>query len=594
MEYAFITLRVVYFLVGFIASILSLLYDVKGTKKQKNSNTENLPSSAQFLEERNISVSETNTDPKLEEMNALKNYSEIPTRNINLPNPQGGILRNAIFNLKNDNSKSHDLIKEQTVLEDKVSLMSAELERYKALGVKFREVDKNNKSLENTVSYLNSELEGHKKKHEDMKSKLAKLSQSLFSTEVERDSIRAEFDKHVSKLQSENASLREILASKTKEISEAQKLINMDQEQTNVKDLQIEELMQRIHYMELIRRKLHNDLEDEKGRMRVYLRIRPAEYGDTQIIKPDMVFENVITLQEKNYYFDRIYGPDCAQEVIYNEISPLIQSVFDGVNVCIFTFGQTGSGKTFTMEGERPQLAERGEISLHPDSGIIPRALNDIFVAIKDYERIGWNYELRISCIEVYNEKIYDLLRKEESQALVLKRGADCRLMADGQNVEILVNIEQAYKLLDLAKCNRSKAANLVHNNSSRSHLLFQIFIEGIHNKTKSKCSAILNLVDLAGSEADKDSDELSRKKEGCHIRKSLLELAIVLQKINQGITRPSCRGSKLTYLLEDSLCDGSKTVMIINTANRISSLAETKRNIEFGSKLTASKSRYN
>lgn len=34
---------------------------------------------------------------------------------------------------------------------------------------------------------------------------------------------------------------------------------------------------------------------------------------------------------------------------VYSDIQPLVQSVLDGYNVCIFAYGQTGSGKTFTM-----------------------------------------------------------------------------------------------------------------------------------------------------------------------------------------------------------------------------------------------------
>lgn len=34
---------------------------------------------------------------------------------------------------------------------------------------------------------------------------------------------------------------------------------------------------------------------------------------------------------------------------IFSDIQPLIRSVLDGYNVCIFAYGQTGSGKTYTM-----------------------------------------------------------------------------------------------------------------------------------------------------------------------------------------------------------------------------------------------------
>lgn len=36
-------------------------------------------------------------------------------------------------------------------------------------------------------------------------------------------------------------------------------------------------------------------------------------------------------------------------EEVFSDMQPLVRSVLDGYNVCIFAYGQTGSGKTFTM-----------------------------------------------------------------------------------------------------------------------------------------------------------------------------------------------------------------------------------------------------
>lgn len=47
--------------------------------------------------------------------------------------------------------------------------------------------------------------------------------------------------------------------------------------------------------------------------------------------------------KQKAHYF-------CILAVdVFSDTQPLIQSVLDGYNVCIFAYGQTGSGKTYTM-----------------------------------------------------------------------------------------------------------------------------------------------------------------------------------------------------------------------------------------------------
>lgn len=52
-----------------------------------------------------------------------------------------------------------------------------------------------------------------------------------------------------------------------------------------------------------------------------------------------------------------------------------------------FSYGQTGSGKTFTMEGKHD---ESGEYTwdTDPTSGIIPRALHQIFTELTNEVRI--------------------------------------------------------------------------------------------------------------------------------------------------------------------------------------------------------------
>lgn len=157
----------------------------------------------------------------------------------------------------------------------------------------------------------------------------------------------------------------------------------------------------------LERKKLHNLVQELKGNIRVFLRCRPPGAREIETFGNDaqcvsFPSEGVITVQnekgrEKTWDFDQVFGLDCTQEKIYAEVSPLVVSVLDGYNVCIFAYGQTGSGKTFTMSGS-PQ-----------NRGVNTRALDDLFR--KAAERVDeWNDRITVSMLEVYNEEIHDLL----------------------------------------------------------------------------------------------------------------------------------------------------------------------------------------
>lgn len=196
-------------------------------------------------------------------------------------------------------------------------------------------------------------------------------------------------------------------------------------------DSEISFLQNELLNAEKLRRQLHNTIQELKGNIRVFCRIRPiinGESSESQFHKSDNTFEDVAAIEFPpnsvedteltingveeasaiggksnrkvwNFSFDKVLRPTASQEVVFEEIGQLVQSALDGYNVCIFAYGQTGSGKTYTMEGGADK-----------NRGMIPRAVEKVFSGAENLRKEGWSFELRASHVEIYNETLRDLL----------------------------------------------------------------------------------------------------------------------------------------------------------------------------------------
>ena len=181
------------------------------------------------------------------------------------------------------------------------------------------------------------------------------------------------------------------------------------------------------------RKKLHNIVEDMKGKVRVFCRIRPmvkteVEKGCNCIATP--IDEYNLNLETRHgpkvFPYDSCFGPTSSQDQIFEDTKRLVQSAIDGFNVCIFAYGQTGSGKTYTMYGtkERP--------------GITPRAIDEIYNILSQMESFC---DIKVSChmVELYLDILIDLLigkeNKKPHQNLEIKE--DMKGMIYIQNVTV-------------------------------------------------------------------------------------------------------------------------------------------------------------
>lgn len=214
------------------------------------------------------------------------------------------------------------------------------------------------------------------------------------------------------------------------------------------------------------------------------------------------------------------------------------------------------------------------------NEGIIPRTFRMIFKQFETSATFGWWYNLRLSCVEVYNESLYDLL-DDDQMPKSIKMKPKGQIYVDGLRLPQVESYEKALGLYETATERRRTSPTLKNTSSSRSHFVVQLHVSGSHSNENT--ASVITLVDLAGSESAGDSQS---KLETKQINNSLLELTKVLLALKRRDTTVIYRGSILTRLLEPHLSKKSKILMFVNIAILEKHLKESLHALEFASRV--------
>ncbi|NWX18580.1 KI16B protein, partial [Aegotheles bennettii] len=281
----------------------------------------------------------------------------------------------------------------------------------------------------------------------------------------------------------------------------------------------------------------------------------------------------------------------CQEMVFKNLGTDVLKSAFEGYNACVFAYGQTGSGKSYTMMGNAG------------DVGLIPRICEGLFSRISEKtKRNEASFRTEVSYLEIYNERVRDLLRRKSSKTNNLRIREHPK---DGPYVEdlskhLVQNYSDVEELMDAGNINRTTAATGMNDVSSRSHAIFTINFTQAKFDSEMPCETVskIHLVDLAGSErADATGATGVRLKEGGNINKSLVTLGNVisaLADLSQDATNPLSkkkqvfvpyRDSVLTWLLKDSLGGNSKTIMIATISPADVNYGETLSTLRYANR---------
>ncbi|XP_076392102.1 uncharacterized protein LOC100883481 isoform X1 [Megachile rotundata] len=302
----------------------------------------------------------------------------------------------------------------------------------------------------------------------------------------------------------------------------------------------------------------------------------------------------------KRYGFDYCFDssdPEAEQFAdqtrIYETIGQsVLEALFSGYNSCLVAYGQSASGKTYTMMGTKEE------------PGLTPRLCRGLFSRIEESK--NKNYCVSVSYLEIYNERVRDLLKPSSSTTgLRVREHPRLGPYVQGLTHHVVRNLGSLMSYVEEGTKARKTASTLQNPSSSRSHALLTI---GLNKETPSVASGAvgststrrneisprggskLRLVDLAGSESAATCSGVHRLKEGANINKSLVALGNVISALaERGSTGSGpgrrfipYRDSSLTWLLKDALGGNATTIMLATISPASGSYNETAHTLRF------------
>lgn len=309
--------------------------------------------------------------------------------------------------------------------------------------------------------------------------------------------------------------------------------------------------------------------------IKVAVRCRPLFEGERSANGLDLQSRR-ISLDNKTYDPDYTFSPSAQQEDLFQLCKPILEAVVEnGLNGTIMVYGQTGTGKTYTMIGREGQ-----------EDGIVHRTIDTMLEYVHQKRAAGIESALTLSMIEIYNEKLTDMLSpegKEEVQLIAgFPRNATKVVLCKPQDGDEAVMRGLAW---------RRTASTNMNERSSRSHVIFMLDYEEMNAFTNEGEVRHLFLVDLAGSESIKKSHAVgTTANEAGKINRSLLALKSVFLALSNTTeaNRPShvpYRDSRLTEILQDSVGGSARTLMIACISAVGRDIEETKSTLLYAVK---------
>lgn len=223
--------------------------------------------------------------------------------------------------------------------------------------------------------------------------------------------------------------------------------------------------------------------EDDQGRVKVFVRIRPPTDKESSSHEPTSVVVtnngSAISVndgkKDSMFMYDRVFPSESTNKQIFDEVAkPIVHAALNGFNGTLMAYGQTGTGKTHTLTSS---------------DGMTPRLINHLFARIRADSVHA--YKIRCAYMQLYNEKIYDLLPAESTKGskspvqspvgdddLQIRESTEKGIFVEGLTEYIVHSPQEVFELIKQGRSKLVIAETKMNRTSSRSHAICYLTVE--------------------------------------------------------------------------------------------------------------------
>ena len=376
-------------------------------------------------------------------------------------------------------------------------------------------------------------------------------------------------------------------------------LIDQEKKYNNKNNLELEDYNNKIYNLnnklieeKKIRRKIFFNYLDLRGNLGIMCNIRDFSQDEKEQIKIDKNSQidtfiinknNLIVKNNKNnihkYEFDYIFSENNSYQDIYEELYPLIQTIFKGNNIIILSYEQKKNEKSFKFLRD------------NINNGIIGRCIQDIIYKLNDSNKDKYkSYELSINIFTILKNEIYNLL-DESTPVINIKENEDEKYINENIISANIKSFEECDKLFKLSEKYLKHSKNINEKNCS-SHYIYSFKIK-LTEKEGTIIKSSLLFIDFEDEicdikmgnkdleNANKENYEINNKKNDFEEKivapdNYLFDFLSILNKYNERDYKDWNKYILLKYLKNYINNKKFKMIFLLNLNNDVNEIEQT------------------